>query len=120
VFQAKAKTFWIHTKEELYHYWLGSKLLWQEMKTSTNLVRRKLSGHTLTRRERQQLLKTSADMFRLVCTPCGVWIRLNTLEMMSLSRSLAGAVCRVCHCPIHGTVAPNHFKAVSQHASKYL
>ncbi len=57
---------WGHVKDELYHYKLGSKLLWMDMNTSTQLLKRVFSGHTLSRRERQQLLKTSADMFRLV------------------------------------------------------
>jgi LETM1 and EF-hand domain-containing protein 1 len=62
---------WGHIKDELYHYYLGSKLLWQEMRISTQLVKRVVAGHTLTRRERRQLLKTSADMFRLVrALPC--------------------------------------------------
>jgi hypothetical protein len=58
---------WESVKEELYHYKLGSKLLWRDMQTSTQLLKRVFAGNELTRRERQQLLKTSADMFRLVC-----------------------------------------------------
>lgn len=66
MFAAKSRELWQHTKDELKHYWLGSKLLWQEIRLSSGLLSRVLTGHTLTRRERQQLLKTSADMFRLV------------------------------------------------------
>ena len=64
--KAQAVTLWGHIKEELYHYKLGSKLLWADMQTSTALLKRVMAGHTLSRRERQQLLKTAADMFRLV------------------------------------------------------
>ena len=78
---------WGHAKDELKHYWLGSKLLWQEMKTSTNLVKRVVSGHQLTRRERQQLLKTSADMFRLV------------RQRGRAKLDFRGCASRVCVCP---------------------
>ena len=67
-------------KDELKHYWMGSKLLWHEMKLSTNLVKRVASGHTLSRRERQQLLKTTADMFRLV--PFMVFVVVPFMELL--------------------------------------
>ena len=64
--KAGAVVMWGHLKDELYHYKLGSKLLWRDVQTSRQLLNRVFSGNTLSRRERQQLLKTSADMFRLV------------------------------------------------------
>jgi hypothetical protein len=73
VLKARGAELWKDVKEELHHYKLGSKLLWRDMNTSTQLLKRVFSGHTLSRRERQQLLKTSADMFRLVQRRA-VWI----------------------------------------------
>ena len=54
------------TMDELHHYALGSKLLWSDIRTSFSIVRRLLNGHTLSRRERRQLTRTTADLFRLV------------------------------------------------------
>jgi len=48
------------------HYWLGSKLLASDVRTATRLLNRVLGGHTLTRRERKQLLRTVTDVLRLV------------------------------------------------------
>jgi len=55
-----------HAKKEFDHYWTGSKLLMADVRTARDLVRRTLSGSTLTRRERKQLLRTVSDLFRLV------------------------------------------------------
>jgi LETM1 and EF-hand domain-containing protein 1 len=50
----------------LAHYWMGTKLLWLNMKLSTKIVWRSLNGHKMTRRERRVLIRTTSDMFRLV------------------------------------------------------
>ncbi|KAG0327552.1 hypothetical protein BGZ99_007390 [Dissophora globulifera] len=50
------KLLWDRVKVELDHYWDGTKLLGKEIKISTLLASRLLSGNTLTRREQQQFL----------------------------------------------------------------
>ncbi|KAH7282921.1 hypothetical protein KP509_35G053400 [Ceratopteris richardii] len=50
----------------LKNYWVGTKLLWTDVRISSRLLLKLASGKKLTRRERQQLTRTSADMFRLV------------------------------------------------------
>src|SRR3546814_7447958 len=64
--KAKQDQFVKAVKEVLHHYWLGSKLLWTDMKTARVIVGRVLEGNSLSRRERRQLIKTGADVFRLV------------------------------------------------------
>jgi hypothetical protein len=54
------------TVDVLHHYWMGTKLLWKDIKTANQIVGRVVQGHALTRRERNQLIRTSGDLFRLV------------------------------------------------------
>lgn len=67
---AKAKQntmeIWQMIKEEVHHYWLGSKLLVAEVRTSTALLTRIGRGEQLTRRERLQLKRTVGDLLRMV------------------------------------------------------
>jgi len=53
-------------REEAHHYWLGSKLLAVEVRIASGLALRAARGEALTRRERRQLTRTTADVFRLV------------------------------------------------------
>ena len=46
------KDTWHHIKKEAKHYWLGSKLLWSEIKVAYSIVGRLLQGFGMTRRER--------------------------------------------------------------------
>ena len=66
----KAKDWWAGAKvtivREAKHYWLGTKLLVADTKTAWRLFRRVLKGDHLTRRERRMMIRTSADLFRLV------------------------------------------------------
>mmetsp|Transcript_4731 Transcript_4731/g.6704 ORF Transcript_4731/g.6704 Transcript_4731/m.6704 type:complete len:700 (-) Transcript_4731:1573-3672(-) len=71
---------WIHFKETLHQYWIGTKLLWLEVQTSTGIARRLLTGRTLTRRERKQLTRTTADLFRVV--PFAVFVIVPFLEFL--------------------------------------
>jgi hypothetical protein len=59
-------TLWDKVKHECKRYWVGSKLLWADMKISTRLAIRLTQGDSLSRREHQQLQRTIGDMFRLV------------------------------------------------------
>lgn len=53
-------------KLELEHYKIGGKLLWADIKISSRLLLKVAKGTNLTRRERQQLKRTTGDIFRLV------------------------------------------------------
>lgn len=57
---------WNKLKEEVLHYWHGTKLLGKEISISTRLLRRMVMGYTLTRREHRQLRRTMGDMLRLI------------------------------------------------------
>ena len=74
----RARKMWKHVKEEVVHYWNGSKLLVTEARLAMGIVRRILQGYTLTRRERRQLVRTSADLARLV--PFSVFIIVPGME----------------------------------------
>lgn len=54
------------------------KLLWADLKTARNLLRRTLRGSSLTRRERKQLLRTISDLFRLV--PFSMFLIIPLME----------------------------------------
>ncbi|KAL6903575.1 hypothetical protein ACP4OV_004388 [Aristida adscensionis] len=73
-----------HWKDEfvstLQHYWLGTKLLWADVRISSRLLVKLADGKSLSRRERQQLTRTTADMFRLV--PFAVFIIVPFMELL--------------------------------------
>ncbi|KAL1327946.1 hypothetical protein HN51_037926 [Arachis hypogaea] len=74
----------VHWKTEfvstLQHYWLGFKLLWVDVRISSRLLLKLAGGKSLTRRERQQLTRTTADIFRLV--PFAVFIIVPFMEFL--------------------------------------
>ncbi|GLU17905.1 hypothetical protein SLE2022_342520 [Rubroshorea leprosula] len=74
----------VHWKHEfvstLQHYWLGSKLLWADVRISSRLLLKLAGGKSLSRRERQQLTRTTADIFRLV--PFAVFIIVPFMEFL--------------------------------------
>jgi len=65
-------------KHEVNHYWMGTKLLWADIRTSRDLLNKTLGGSSLTRRERRQLLRTVSDLFRLV--PFSMFIIIPFME----------------------------------------
>eukprot|EP00934_Nitzschia_sp_Nitz4_P008592 Nitzschia sp. Nitz4//scaffold239_size30010//14829//17923//NITZ4_008012-RA/size30010-snap-gene-0.32-mRNA-1//1//CDS//3329543568//8582//frame0 len=65
-------------KHEVDHYWTGTKLLMADVRTARDLIGRTLSGSTLTRRERKQLLRTVSDLFRIV--PFSMFILIPLAE----------------------------------------
>ncbi|GJM88753.1 hypothetical protein PR202_ga05310 [Eleusine coracana subsp. coracana] len=73
-----------HWKDEfvstLQHYWLGIKLLWADVRISSRLLVKLAGGKSLSRRERQQLTRTTADIFRLV--PVAVFIIVPFMEFL--------------------------------------
>ncbi|XP_069779872.1 mitochondrial proton/calcium exchanger protein isoform X3 [Narcine bancroftii] len=52
--------------EEVKHYYHGFRLLWIDTKIAGRMLWRILNGHSLSRREHRQFLRTCADLFRLV------------------------------------------------------
>lgn len=62
------------------HYWLGTKLLWADVRISSRLLLKLAGGKSLSRRERQQLTRTTADIFRLV--PFAVFIIVPFMEFL--------------------------------------
>ncbi|KAK7247284.1 hypothetical protein RIF29_42165 [Crotalaria pallida] len=74
----------VHWKDEfiatLQHYWLGLKLLWADVRISSRLLVKLAGGKSLSRRERQQLTRTTADIFRLV--PVAVFIIVPFMEFL--------------------------------------
>ena len=70
---------WTRIKEEAKHYWFGTKLLFTELKIASRHVSRVLQGHSLSRRERKQLVRTANDMMRLV--PFSIFILIPFMEL---------------------------------------
>ncbi|EAU88591.2 MRS7 family protein [Coprinopsis cinerea okayama7 len=71
---------WKKVKHEAQHYWHGSKLLVSEVRISSKLQWKVLQGHTLTRRERRQLKRTTQDLMRLV--PFSVFLVVPFMELL--------------------------------------
>nr|GMD31368.1 LETM1 and EF-hand domain-containing protein 1, mitochondrial-like [Ipomoea batatas] len=67
-------------KSTMQHYWLGTKLLWADIRISSRLLLKLAGGKSLSRRERQQLTRTTADIFRLV--PFAVFIIVPFMEFL--------------------------------------
>jgi len=59
---------------------VGTKLLWADIRISSRLLLKTAKGSSLTRRERQQLTRTSADIFRLV--PFAVFVIVPFMEFL--------------------------------------
>ncbi|KAM6113272.1 LETM1 domain-containing protein LETM2, mitochondrial [Phoenicopterus ruber ruber] len=66
--------------DELRHYYNGFHLLWIDTKVAARMVWRLLHGQVLTRRERRRLLRTCADLFRLV--PFLVFVIVPFMEFL--------------------------------------
>ncbi|KAG2325479.1 hypothetical protein Bca4012_040006 [Brassica carinata] len=78
---AKKLTHWKHEfVSTMKHYWLGTKLLWADTRISSRLLLKLAGGKSLSRRERQQLTRTTADIFRLV--PFAVFILVPFMEFL--------------------------------------
>lgn len=74
----------VHWKNEfvstLQHYWLGIKLLGADVRICSRLLVKLARGKSLSRRERQQLTRTTADIFRLV--PVAIFIVVPFMEFL--------------------------------------
>ncbi|KAI6652632.1 LETM1 and EF-hand domain-containing protein anon-60Da, mitochondrial [Oopsacas minuta] len=73
-------SIWVRIKNETLHYYHGFKLFFYEVKISTKFLGKILRGHSLTRREKRQLERTVADIFRLV--PFSIFIILPFMEFL--------------------------------------
>lgn len=71
---------WQSIKHEINHYWMGTKLLWSEIKLTKSILGRLVEGHGMTRRERKQLVRTSTDIFRLV--PFAIFVIVPFMELL--------------------------------------
>lgn len=71
---------WEAIKKEIKHYWVGTKLLWVEIKIAKEILGRISSGHGMTRRERIQLIRTAMDLFRLV--PFAIFVIVPFMELL--------------------------------------
>ncbi|CAG8730739.1 5616_t:CDS:10, partial [Dentiscutata erythropus] len=76
----KKKPLFTRVKDELVHYWHGTKLLGLEIKISTKLMYKLLKGQKLTRREYRQLKRTTQDLVRLV--PFLVFVIVPFMEFL--------------------------------------
>ena len=81
---------WDHFKDEMSHYWMGTKLLWVEVKIASRLLFKTLRGEQLTRRERRQMTRTTADVFRLV--PFAAFLLIPFMELVPEQRRELGDV----------------------------
>ncbi|XP_056151522.1 mitochondrial proton/calcium exchanger protein isoform X2 [Lampris incognitus] len=66
--------------DEIKHYYHGFRLLWIDTTIAGRMLWRVLNGHTLSRRERRQFLRTCADVFRLL--PFLVFIIVPFMEFL--------------------------------------
>ncbi|XP_030575018.1 mitochondrial proton/calcium exchanger protein isoform X2 [Archocentrus centrarchus] len=66
--------------DEIMHYYHGFRLLWIDTTIAGRMLWRVLNGHTLSRRERRQFLRTCADVFRLL--PFLVFIIVPFMEFL--------------------------------------
>lgn len=78
--QEKKLTLWEKVKHEASHYWNGTKLLGYEIKVSTKLLIKMVSGYGLSRRENNQLQRTIVDVIRLV--PFSMFVLVPFAELL--------------------------------------
>ncbi|NXH43628.1 LETM2 protein, partial [Dicaeum eximium] len=77
---AGRKSFRQRAVDEFKHYCSGLQLLWTDTKVAARMVWRLLHGQVLTRRERRRLMRTCADLFRLV--PFLVFVIVPFMEFL--------------------------------------
>ncbi|ORX86643.1 LETM1-domain-containing protein [Basidiobolus meristosporus CBS 931.73] len=78
--KSKKKSLMVRIKDELVHYWHGTKLLGLEIKISTKLLTKMVRGFSLTRREQRQLQRTSKDLTRLI--PFMIFLIVPFMELL--------------------------------------
>ncbi|GMM38606.1 Ylh47 protein [Saccharomycopsis crataegensis] len=73
-------SLWDKVKHEAKHYWDGTKLLGLEIKISSRLLIKLLTGYELTRREFNQLKRTTSDLVRVV--PFAMFVIIPFAELL--------------------------------------
>lgn len=74
------KSLWVRIKDEGKHFWSGCKLLVLDVRVCSRIIWKITRGKTITRRERRQLTRTAADLFRLV--PFSVFVLVPFMELL--------------------------------------
>lgn len=74
------KKLWVRFVDEVKHYYHGFRLMFIDIKISIRLLWSLLNGKTLSRREHKQLVRTTADLFRIV--PFLVFIVVPFMEFL--------------------------------------
>jgi len=69
-----------HLKHELVHYWQGLQLLFADVSTASRLLKAFITTGKLSWREKRQLSRTLADVFRLV--PMAVFLLVPLFEFL--------------------------------------
>ncbi|XP_064112867.1 mitochondrial proton/calcium exchanger protein-like isoform X2 [Macrobrachium nipponense] len=77
---AERKSLAVRIKDEILHYYHGFRLLFIDVKICTKYVWRIVNGESLSRREHRQLVRTTADLFRLL--PFSVFIIVPFMEFL--------------------------------------
>ena len=67
IFYFSSSLFLSSHENQFVHYWTGTKLLAMNIRLAGNIVWNILQGKSMTRRERRLLVRTTADIFRMVC-----------------------------------------------------
>ncbi|XP_018109059.1 LETM1 domain-containing protein LETM2, mitochondrial isoform X2 [Xenopus laevis] len=78
--QVVRKSLGQRVMDEIKHFYHGFRLLWIDTKVAARMVWRLLHGQVLTRRERRRLMRTCADLFRLV--PFMVFVIVPFMEFL--------------------------------------
>lgn len=65
---------------EITHYYNGFKLFFFDIRQSISITKKAVTGHTISRRERTQLVKTFADIFKIF--PIAILIALPVLDVL--------------------------------------
>jgi LETM1 and EF-hand domain-containing protein 1 len=76
----KSTSIWMKIVNEVKHFYHGFRLLILETRLSAKYVWRMSRGGSLTRRERQQLVRTMSDLFRLV--PFSIFVIVPFMEFL--------------------------------------
>lgn len=74
------KKLWVRIVDEVKHYYHGFRLMSIDIRISMRLLWSLLNGKTLSRREHKQLVRTTADLFRIV--PFLVFIVVPFMEFL--------------------------------------
>ncbi|KAM9310927.1 LETM1 domain-containing protein LETM2, mitochondrial [Gastrophryne carolinensis] len=74
------KTLGQKVVDEIKHFYHGFRLLWIDTTVAARMVWRLLHGQVLSRRERRRLMRTCADLFRLV--PFMVFVIVPFMEFL--------------------------------------